>query len=537
MTNMDGKEHNKPKGARLACFDLIRVFACVCVVMTHFNAKISDNFLYNNHIVPNFYFEGRVGLGAIGVSLFFMLSGATQMLTYREGNLIEYYKKRFLNLFPLFWMAYLIATIVDFLCYKWVNLSNPSLFFYTLAGVDGYLCGRGFIGFEYYKLGEWFLGCILLIYAVFPVLYIGIKKRPVLTAAIALAIFTFFEIKANIGSYTVTEMSFYLRIPEILFGMFLVKHKLWEGKKPIGLFFSSICLFALMWFVRGKISGLTMTITFCLILFSGLVLLSRVIKNEKWKHSLSTIGGITYAVFLVHHWLIAKIVAGFDLKTLSKGQTVMMFISYLAITLFLAWLLKRYGGKITEIILDLIPARGIKVLALIIFLGVVILPVNAAVNHVRRASVEIENAEAQEEMSTNMAIPDDMKLSIVSYDGPAKYMSLDIFANELAGQGSVSIASNKETCYVEGWAADPLAGGVASSVFIQVGNEYYATEYGKARPEVAEVYGSKAYLNSGYIVVLNADEVRKAGSVVVHVISADRTYRYAPITYTVNSGS
>ena len=136
-----------------------------------------------------------------------------------------------------------------------------------------------------------------------------------------------------------------------------------------------------------------------------------------------------------------------------------------------------------------------------------------------------------------MAIPDDMKLSIVSYDGPAKYMSLDIFANELAGQGSVSIASNKETCYVEGWAADPLAGGVASSVFIQVGNEYYATEYGKARPEVAEVYGSKAYLNSGYIVVLNADEVRKAGSVVVHVISADRTYRYAPITYTVNSGS
>ena len=155
---------------RIISMDLIRLFSCICVISCHFNASVSGLqngiFMYPNSILPNFYLENRLYLGDIGTSLFFILSGASMMLSYRKGNLKMYYKKRFLALYPMFYVAYAAATIGDFLIQKGITGASWKLLLVSIAGLDGYLATLGLVGYDFYKLGEWFLGCIICLYLI-----------------------------------------------------------------------------------------------------------------------------------------------------------------------------------------------------------------------------------------------------------------------------------------------------------------------------------------------------------------------------------
>ena len=125
-------------------------------------------------------------------------------------------------------------------------------------------------------------------------------------------------------------------------------------------------------------------------------------------------------------------------------------------------------------------------------------------------------------------------LPLAEFDGPVKYLSLDIFADVLAGENEVYLTPDKEQCYIEGWATDPLAGSVAGAVYIEVGQEVYRAEYGKPRPEVAEAYGGNlSYTNCGFTLTVGAQEIREAGRIVIEVVSADGEYRYKPVSYQV----
>lgn len=86
---------------------------------------------------------------------------------------------------------------------------------------------------------------------------------------------------------------------------------------------------------------------------------------------------------------------------------------------------------------------------------------------------------------------------------------------------------------LEGWAIDPLAGTVASSVVIQVGDHYYHADYGKERDSVAAYFQNDAYQYSGYMIKLNTQELITEGRIIVHVLSADGTYQYPPSLYTI----
>ena len=71
-------------GKRRTDLDVIRLFACLTILLIHFNASvcgydIAGDFIYPNQLVPIFYFR-CVYLGEIGNNLFFMLSGASLCL-------------------------------------------------------------------------------------------------------------------------------------------------------------------------------------------------------------------------------------------------------------------------------------------------------------------------------------------------------------------------------------------------------------------------------------------------------------------------
>lgn len=326
---------------RIVCFDLISIFSCICVSIVHFNAGVcgyNGTFIYpQNSLIPNHYLDGRVYLGSLGVSMFFMLSGARLMYTYRGVK--SFMVRRIQSIFPMFWIAYIAATIFDLLYYKGVGASNPLVLVFSFLGMDGYLMSLGLLATDFYKVGEWFLGCILLLYMLFPLLHVGVEKKPVMTSALALAVYALCVRRFN-------EITFFLRIPEMLFGMLFVKY---DGEKhAVGLTAASAALLLTAWLARNLVEPLTVCIALALFLFSLFTLASRLIRHEGVKNMLAYGSKLTYPIFLVHHWLIIKMVDGFYIENMRRRTVLMLFFAFVVLTLILSHILMVYGDKVSK---------------------------------------------------------------------------------------------------------------------------------------------------------------------------------------------
>ena len=77
--------------ARVKYLDFIRAFSTVAIIVFHFNCSIGLHHTYagDKHIIFYDYLNGN--LGQIGVSLFFILSGASLMFTYSKSLDIKKY--------------------------------------------------------------------------------------------------------------------------------------------------------------------------------------------------------------------------------------------------------------------------------------------------------------------------------------------------------------------------------------------------------------------------------------------------------------
>ena len=120
--------------------------------------------------------------GAVGVYLFYMISG--NGLYSKYGNEIDYkkfFKNRFFRIYPSFWLCYSLVFLFNF----WSNKSFPEIpcqrFLLTILGMDGYFSYRVP---TFYLIGEWFLGSIILLYLLFPLVRLCVNKNLQLTIAI-----------------------------------------------------------------------------------------------------------------------------------------------------------------------------------------------------------------------------------------------------------------------------------------------------------------------------------------------------------------
>ncbi|MDO4477805.1 MAG: acyltransferase [Lachnospiraceae bacterium] len=205
------------KKKRIYAWDYIRVLAMLAIIVFHWN-----QFRYAQSIDgPNIFLMDFPGgnVAMFGVSFFFILSGASLMLTTEKGlTLWPFYKKRWLSIYPLFYTAYAFIFIYYYVIRHGDPGGTASGYIWTLLGMDGYL---NEVVSTQYLVGEWFVGCIVLIYLVYPLLRLGVLKKPVVTVAVTTIIFVLLNL------YYPFEMSrthfFVMRIPEVLLGMFLCR--------------------------------------------------------------------------------------------------------------------------------------------------------------------------------------------------------------------------------------------------------------------------------------------------------------------------
>lgn len=290
----------QPQRQRIFYLDFIRVLAAILIVITHFN----NPYIAEDPIFLNQPFN--IYIGGLGVSLFLIISGSALMYTYGDDekfSLKEYYYKRFIGIYPMFWIAFIIANAFLFLRnggHIFSSAPKWSIIFSVFA-IDGLIANTSFPTF--YTLGEWFLGFIVLFYLIFPILRYGVKKHPVVTAIIISVIYLYMIIKQPRILNLPNDILLPTRLPELVFGMYFVRY---IKQVPIPLLFFSGIFLTVQSYYPIVTGSLAVTIV-GICMFLVLVWLAGFCDHQPVRVPVKSVARYSYAIFLVHHVVISQI--------------------------------------------------------------------------------------------------------------------------------------------------------------------------------------------------------------------------------------
>jgi exopolysaccharide production protein ExoZ len=164
--------------SRLHGLDYLRGLCAFCIMVYHYAS-------WSFGEQPAYSFLGRVGI--YGVAIFYILSGQTLSYIYASklqlntSHLINFYKKRFLRIYPLLWLA-TISSIA-------LSKHTPDLkdLLLNLTGLFGLLKWD-----TYFATGVWSIGNELVFYLTFPLLTFLLTRHRVEFGLITLFIFGIF---------------------------------------------------------------------------------------------------------------------------------------------------------------------------------------------------------------------------------------------------------------------------------------------------------------------------------------------------------
>lgn len=319
------------KKKRLEYVDAIRAIAVALVVLEHFNVAMPSygiTIAGNYYVVPGNFSNGS--LGTLGVSLFFIISGMTLFYNYEESISIKRYaKKRFLHIYLPFWSSYLLIFLCFFVKYKKLWFHNldtipVSSILLTLFGMDGYF---KYLGDNFYLLGEWFLGCIIMLYVAFPLMRICVKKQPVLTYLIATAVYVL-VVWYQPFQVGITR-NVLVRGYDFLFGMLLGK---WMCKMKIKWYIpiSGGVLFVIAFMLpplKHSMFAVTMTGWGVFLLLTGLF--SIILKKFGKSETIRIISKYSYEIFLLHHVWMNWFLSYFRNHAYSYTESLILLLLYM----------------------------------------------------------------------------------------------------------------------------------------------------------------------------------------------------------------
>ena len=304
---------------RIFYLDLIRAVAALLIVLTHFNAHLRE---HGGGYILTFEPFG-IYVGALGVSLFLIISGAALTFTYRRPiDLKRFYWKRFRSIYPMFWTAWVLGTLAFFLATngRLPNAAPAKSFILTVLGIDG--LAQAFYFRTMYLLGEWFLGFILLYYLVFPVLLWAIDRFPVITGVVLLAAYaaTVLIMQRYFPGYP-SAMVLTTRLPELAFGSYFV---LYVRRVHWATVIPAAAVLAVSAMLPEKIPEDVGTTIVGISAFLILVVVGRYVAIQPVRALVSLIAKYSYPIFLVHHVVILLVIQKVDVYGFYPIQRYML---------------------------------------------------------------------------------------------------------------------------------------------------------------------------------------------------------------------
>lgn len=339
--------------------NILRVLSMCAIVFYHMLITL---YIYGIRQIDSirFLFENaNMHIAKIGVCLFFMLSGCGLMLSHRSSfNLKDFYIKRFFKILLPFYIVYafyflfLLATgqISMYNSFAGKNL-KPYSFIFTLLGMDAYLDSFG-IPTCSLGIGEWFLGCLILIYVLYPLLRWAMNKNKYITLLLftvyyGLIIYFYSRIPLFNGVPMYTNLC--IKIYDFVLGMFLsfFLEKRYKWEAPVGL--AIILIFIICPVQLPGIDSFLIPIQSLNIFLIFKAIDGLFSKTDKLMKVVNILAGISYEYFLIHHVVILHLSKQGINTSFSNSKILILFAEEIIITVILAILLKRLMTKIYNI--------------------------------------------------------------------------------------------------------------------------------------------------------------------------------------------
>lgn len=352
--------------SRDSFFDVLRIVAILLVITSHYS------YMFDNSTVlyfPREYLTG--GIGRLGVSLFFMISGALTYLSLRSSTTLEYYRRRAISVlvpYNITWifMGLLILALTPFFVYPYLPLQEllngqRSLLSLvpTILGFDHYLHGVYGIHTAYFT-GEWFIGCIILLYILSPLLFGAMIRSPGWSIAIVLLASVLAYDKNIENPYWSAQV----RVGDFMAGMVFVHFQPWFIRhcRRLALVGVFIVIGGVM--LADPLHRSVRTVLFPLMPISMLfsvafffILLTIWQWVQPFFHSklcsqiISSLASRAYIIMLIQHVVVIFISANLNMAVLNGWQATLLFLAVLLGTERLSCLIKPLSVKGEKILL------------------------------------------------------------------------------------------------------------------------------------------------------------------------------------------
>ena len=293
---------------RIKYFDVLRVICFAIIIFYHMIAQLPINGICAQEAIAPLVANENMQLGTFAVAVFFMISGASLMYTSRDKfKLIPFYLKRYMRLLIPFYVVTFIhyiykAIMVRDLAGVYIGGIPVWRWIFTILGVDEWASMHGVLTFSR-GIGEWFLGALVIISLVFPLLrFLMLKNQKVfMVVASALYVLVLLFYKPNVPMY----MSLFVKGYDFVVGMWLGLNwqkidKRWKYVTiPVVLVFL-LCPWKLP--INESLKIFVLALAF-LVSFSFLEegLQKKELKPINWLSKYS------YEIFLVHHLVIYEL--------------------------------------------------------------------------------------------------------------------------------------------------------------------------------------------------------------------------------------
>lgn len=152
------------KKDRVILLDVLRVFAVGLVIVGHLGSAVGT--YYGMFFgIPHFYY---VSLGGVGVTLFLILSGIVLEMTYgyRKYSYFDFVLHRVRRIYGVYWMALLFTIIAASILKTDLHLDWQKI----LSSFSGFQAFLGHPYVEFINAGGWFIGVIVFMYLLYPLL-------------------------------------------------------------------------------------------------------------------------------------------------------------------------------------------------------------------------------------------------------------------------------------------------------------------------------------------------------------------------------
>ena len=317
-------------------YDFVRFFAMMLILIHHLFTTFREQGYAVSPILKNIVARGSIGIGGVGVALFFILSGALLIKRYKDQFILsEFFYKRFMRIEIPQWIGFICAFALMY-CLR------PYIVNTDFLGI-----AISFLGLNYsaelwnhlnirvvWVIGEWFTAVIIVCYALFPLLRkLFLEYRLIVTiflSAIFLANLKFEILTYGHGWFSITNglMCFWC-------GMLFEEYQSYITKNILKLDY--LFLLAFIYFNPVTIFGFRYLacFVFSLALFIALYQIkhSNVITQYVCQYN--------YELYLVHHRIYILLLPALLNKTSNGMQLLIASIFVLFLTCLSAQALRK----------------------------------------------------------------------------------------------------------------------------------------------------------------------------------------------------